>query len=215
MIHFYKKGGRRTDGFLEDYAFLVDAALNLYGTSLKEHYLVFAQDLNQKIQMDFADKASGMYRYNKGNALISKIIKTDDGVLPSPNAVMAHNLFRLGHINYDKEALKKAKTMLSAMVAAVQENPANYARWQQLLMNVTYPYFEMAVVGEEAQVMTKDLNTIHIPNTLIVGSTAASELPLFKNRYEADDTYIYVCQNSTCKLPVNTIVEAMEQLRDF
>ena len=73
---------------------------------------------------------------------------------------MAHNLFRLGHINYDKEALKKAKTMLSAMVAAVQENPANYARWQQLLMNVTYPYFEMAVVGEEAQVMTKDLNTI-------------------------------------------------------
>ncbi|WP_394749445.1 thioredoxin domain-containing protein [Spongiimicrobium salis] len=215
LIHSYKEGGRRTEGFLEDYAFLVNASLNLYGTTLSEKYLVFAQNLHQKTRAEFADKTSGMYRYNKGNSLISKIIKTDDGVLPSPNAVMAHNLFQLGHINYDKDALKEAKSMLSSMISSVKENPANYARWEKLLLHTTYPYFEMAVVGQKAPGIMKDLNARHIPNTLIVGSTQDSDLPLFKNRFDAEDTYIYVCQNSTCKLPVNTIDEAMRQLQNF
>lgn len=215
LIHSYKKGGRRIDGFLEDYTFLVNASLNLYSTTLNEKYLIFAQDMNQSILEDFEDRPSGMFRYNKGNALISKIIKTHDGAIPSPNAVMAHNLFQLGHINYDKTALKKSKTMLSSMIPFVQENPASYAKWESLLLNISYPYFEMAVVGKEAGPMIMDLNARHIPNTLIVGSLEDSELPLFKNRYEEGDTYIYVCQNSTCKLPVDTIEAALRQLENF
>ena len=42
-------------------------------------------------------RATGMFKFNQGEELIAKIIMTDDGVIPSPNAVMAHNLFRLGH----------------------------------------------------------------------------------------------------------------------
>ena len=40
-------------------------------------------------------------------------------------------------------------------------------------------------------------------------------MPLFKGRYADDGTYIYVCQDHTCKLPVATTKEALEQLKNF
>jgi|GEM_PF-5146797 len=55
------------------------------------------------------------------------------------------------------------------------------------------------------------------PNTFMggIGRGASIELPLFKGRYADDGTYIYVCQDHTCKLPVATTQEALEQLENF
>ncbi|WP_282160947.1 thioredoxin domain-containing protein [Ulvibacterium marinum] len=215
LIHSYKEGGRHIGGFLEDYAFLADASLNLYGVTLETSYLDFAQALSNKVQDQFLDQASGMYHYNKNNELIARIIKTDDGVLPSPNAVMAHNLFILGHLLYDTRFLEKSKSMLSSMMPSVGESAASYSKWNTLLLHNTFPYYEIAVVGKNALPLVNNLNQKSIPNTLVVGSLSESDLPLFKDRYKEDGTFVYVCQNSTCKLPVKTVDEAMVQLRDF
>jgi len=215
LVHTFKKGSRQKEGFLEDYAFLADAALALYGSTLKVDNLQFAQKLQTIAEARFLDKTSGMYQYNDSDELIAKIIKTNDGVLPSPNAVMAQNLFRLGHIEYNMEYAKKSKQMLSAMVPAIIESAASYSKWNALLLNNTYPYYEIAVVGKNADALIKAINEKKLPNTLVVGSTTESELPLFENRYVEEGTYIYVCQNTTCKLPVETVADAMRQLENF
>ncbi len=215
LIHSYKEGGRHIGGFLEDYAFLADASLNLYGVTLETSYLDFAQALSDKVQDQFLDRASGMYHYNKNNELIARIIKTDDGVLPSPNAVMAHNLFVLGHLHYDTGFLEKSKSMLSSIMPLIGESAASYSKWNTLLLHNTFAYYEIAVVGKNALPLVNNLNQKSIPNTLVVGSLSESDFPLFKDRYKEDGTFIYVCQNSTCKLPVKTVDEAMVQLRDF
>lgn len=215
LLHSYKKGGRPIDGFLEDYAFLIKASLKLYEVDLDQKFLDFANSLAERVETDFNDGASGMYRYNSSDRLISKIVKTDDGVLPSPNAVMAQNLFQLGHINYDMVSLDRAKNMLSAMVPLLVENAPNYAQWNALLLNQVYPYYEIAVVGDQGADLIAALHQQQIPNALVLGSLSESELPLFKGRYVEGETFIYVCRNSTCKLPVQTIDEAMDQLRNF
>ncbi|MDO6810756.1 thioredoxin domain-containing protein [Zobellia galactanivorans] len=215
LVHTFKKGSKRKEGFIEDYAFMIDASLELYGLTLNTEYLDFAKELNAKAEAGFADEASGMYHYNEGNDLIARIIKTDDGVLPSPNAVMAHNLFRLGHLDYNTGYTEKAKRMLSAMVPALTESAPSYSKWNALLLNHTYPYFEIAVVGKDAEVLIKALNEIHLPNALVVGSKVESNAPLFKDRYVADGTFIYVCRNTTCKLPVKSVDEALGQMRNF
>ncbi|WP_411032207.1 thioredoxin domain-containing protein [Spongiimicrobium sp. 3-5] len=215
LIHSYKKGGRRVDGFLEDYAFLIDASLQLYSATLDAKYLSLANDLNEVVKTDFTDARSGMFRFSKSTELISNIIKTDDGVIPSPNGVMAHNLLRLGHIYYDLEAQEQSKKMLSALMPAMEEYAINYSNWNALLLNTVYPFYEVAVVGDGAKKQLKELAALHLPNVLLVGSTAASDLPLFKNRYVDGDTYIYVCKNTTCKLPVTTTEAAIEQLKNF
>jgi len=215
LVHSYKQGSRRKEGFLEDHAFVIDAALKLYGVTMKANYLDFAIALNRKTQQKFEDTTSGMYHYNEGQELIANIIKTDDGEIPSPNAVMAHNLFELGHIEYDTEAIAKSKQMLSTMVPSIIENAFAYSQWNTLFLHQTYPFFEIAVVGDGAAPLVQEINKSYIPNALVVGTTVESDLPLFKDRYTSDNTYIYICQNSTCKLPVKTIAEAMKQLANF
>jgi len=215
LLHSYKAGSRPIPGFLEDYAFLSEAALELYGSTLDTHYLDFARTLVNMVQQDFSDRASGMYYYSKNSKLISRIIKTDDGVLPSPNAVMAHNLFKLGHLLYDTEFLEQSKSMLSAMVPSIQQSAPSYAKWNGLLLHTTYPYYEVAVVGDNALPLVKQLHQKALANTLVVGSLSESGLPLFKNRYQANETYIFVCRNTTCKLPVRTVEEALMQLQDL
>ena len=215
LVHTYKKGSRQTEGFLEDYAFLADAALDLYSVSMDTQYLKTAQKLTQTAEKVFADEASGMYRYTDNDKLIAKIIKTDDGVLPSPNAVMAHNLFRLGHIEYNMTYIEKAQRMLSALVPAVTERPPSYAKWNALLLKSVYPFYEVAVVGKNAEPLIKQLHQNYVPNTLVVGTVSDSESPLFEDRFFDDGTFIYVCKNTTCKLPVETVPRALEQLRNF
>lgn len=215
LVHSYKEGSKVDHGFLEDYAFLANASLKLYSTTMSEEYLKIAQKLTQIAQKKFKDEASGMYSFKDDEELISKIIKTDDGVLPSPNSVMAENLMLLGHIEFNKEATNKAKSMLSSMVPAIETNPYSYSKWNSLLLKSVYPFFEIAVVGDQANALLTDLLRENLPNTLIVGSNSESERPLFKDRYDSEETYIYVCQDHTCKLPVTTKEEALEQMRNF
>ena len=210
--HSYKKDSKHIAAFLEDYSLLANAALNLYSATLNTTYLSLAQELTQTAQEKFNDESSGMYTYNEGDKLIAKLIKTDDGVIPSSNAIMAHNLFQLGHIRYDQNDLKKSKAMVSAMVEVCKETPYSYAKWNALLLNMSYPYYEVAIVGTEAHGLMKAMGTIHIPNTLLVGSTKESNLALFEGRFDEDGTYIYVCRDNTCKLPVKTTQEALKLL---
>ena len=210
--HSYKKDSKYIPAFLEDYSLLANAALQLYSVSVNPEYLKLAEKLTKIAQKKFDDTASGMYSYNQGNELIAQIIKTDDGVLPSPNAIMAQNLLLLGHLYYDIEAMKKAKTMLSSMVPFATENPYSYAKWNSILLQSTYPFYEVAIVGTDAKSLIADMSTEHVPNTLLVGSTVESELALFQGRYSDKDTFIYVCQDHTCKLPVKTVNEALNLL---
>ena len=215
LKHSYKEGSKRNEGFLEDYAFLIKAAIELYKVSLNTTYLDFATSLTEKTQEGFLDANSGLYRFNESETLISNIIKTHDGDIPSPNSVMANNLFQLGHINYNVTFSKQSKTMLTTLLPYVTEYNASYANWSHLLLKVSYPFYEVVVVGEAAESKVGNLQNKYLPNTLIVGSTKESELPLFEDRFVAGETYIYVCQDRVCKLPVTTVDSALNQLKNF
>tara|TARA_R110002050_G_scaffold59259_1_gene132549 strand:- start:14303 stop:16423 length:2121 start_codon:yes stop_codon:yes gene_type:complete len=212
LVHSYKKESKKIPGFLEDYAFLANAALDVYEVTLDTSYLNQAIALNTIVQEDFNDPESGLFVYSAGENLISKILKIDDGVIPSPNAVAAHNLFTIGHIMYTIEFTQKAQNMLASIVSQVEESPSNYAKWNSLLLKTTHPFYEIAVVGDNAKTLVQELHSNAIPNSIIIGSTIKSELPLFQGRFTTKETLIFVCEEQTCKLPVATVNEALKQL---
>ncbi|WP_297766115.1 thioredoxin domain-containing protein [uncultured Muriicola sp.] len=215
LVHTYKKGSTRQEGFLEDYTFLANASLGLYEINLDTTYLELSKELTGYVKVHFGEPDSEMYRYNEQASLIAKIIKTDDGVIPSPNAVMAQNLFKLGHLYYDTDLLDRSQRMVSIMVNPIQETANNYAMWGSLLLEHAYPFYEIVGVGANAKELLNAMHTEYIPNALFAGSTEKSDLPLFEDRYVEGETYIYVCYNYTCKLPVKTVTEALQQLQDF
>ena len=215
LVHSFKENSRKIDGFLDDYAFLISASLQLYEVTGNTEYLEFANSLNDTVSTEFKDSSSDLYRYSRKDELISKIVKINDGVMPSPNASMILNQLKLGHILYDIKALEYVDRALETVVPALVEDAANYSEWGRLLLHRTYPYYEIAVVGKKAIAMAGELHSEFLPNTLIVASEEESDLPLFEDRFFEDDTYIFVCQNNTCKLPVNSVSDAIGQLDQF
>ncbi|QXP57141.1 hypothetical protein H0I25_04910 [Cellulophaga sp. HaHa_2_95] len=60
--------------------------------------------------------------------------------------------------------------------------------------------------------MTQELNSKFLVNTLVIGSETTSTIAIYKDRFENDKTYIYVCLNNSCKLPVTSVPEALQQI---
>lgn len=212
LRHSFKENSRPIDGFLDDYAFMGSAALNLFEVTGEQSYLKFARKLDQTVREEFRDDTSVLFQYKRENELISKIVKINDGIMPSPNASVISNQLKLAHIYYNRAELEKVEEALALVAPAIQEDASNYTEWASLILKNTYPYYEIAVVGPDALSKSKQLQARYLPNTLVVATETKSDLALFKDRYFEDDTYIFVCQNNTCNLPTTSVDDAIGQL---
>ena len=67
-------------------------------------------------------------------------------------------------------------------------------------------------MGKDAEKKLRELHGHYLPNSLIVGSTGKSGLPLLQHKYNERETTIYVCIEGSCKLPVQETAEALKQL---
>ncbi|MAW94373.1 MULTISPECIES: thioredoxin domain-containing protein [unclassified Leeuwenhoekiella] len=200
--------------YLEDFAYLTRAALDVYSISGKMTYAEKAQVFFDKAQDLFFDSSTGLFRYSGSNNLISSIYKTDDDVMPSPNAVMALNGFELGKISGLETYRDNAETMLQILQSKTLQYPANYTTALHLQLSYAYPYYECVVVGSDAEKRTKELWNNYLPNVLVAYSVTGKAGPLFENRYDPYETYIYVCQETFCKLPTTEVEEALKQLKN-
>jgi uncharacterized protein YyaL (SSP411 family) len=101
-----RPGRGTTEGFAEDYAYLVQALLDLYEASFEIRWLQWAERLQATMDELFWDADHGGY-FNSaaGDASIVLRLKEDyDGAEPAPGSVAALNLLRLAAIRGDDGA---------------------------------------------------------------------------------------------------------------
>ena len=100
--------------------------------------------------------------------------------------------------------------MLNNMKQYALEYGTYYSNWAMLLdMNVNQPY-EIAIVGKNAEKLRKEMMSYYIPNTIYLGGKTEGNLVLLEGKLVEGDTYIYVCQNKVCKMPVKNVVDALQ-----
>jgi len=210
----YKPNSVQINAYLEDYTALIDALIALYEVSLEEEFLTKAKELNEYILLHFHDPKSGYFFFtsDKDEALITRKIDLLDNVIPSANAMMARNLFKLGHYFSNNSWRNRSKTMLQGVFEKAKQYPPSYAYWLQLAADTSGNYYEVAISGPDALTIVKEFNKIYIPNKLIVGSNEKSELPLLQHRFDKGQTNIYICVNNACQLPTTSITEALQQV---
>ena len=214
LFHNYKDGKSTIEGFSEDYAHTISAFIELYQATFNEQWLNTAKELMDYAIMHFINKESCMFYFTADTAtnLIARKTEVLDNVIPSSNSVLAENLFKLGHYYADKTYTHFAKQMLSNVNEDIEKSPSGYTNWMVLYLNYANPYYEVAISGPEAQTKLKELDATYLPNVLISGSLKNSDLPLLENKFIDNETFIYVCVNGTCKLPVNKTYKAKEQI---
>ena len=215
LNHSYKNGRSTINGYLEDYAFVIDAFLKLYEATFDERWLSEANALMTYSIEHFYDNDSRMFFFTSDEdpALIARKMEVNDNVIPASNSVMACNLFSLSH-HYDRPDYKEmSEKMLNNIIDKVAAYPSGYSNWLNLLLNYVYPFYEVAIVGKKAEDFTVPLHDVYVPNKLLCGAKKESKLPLLENRYSKGQTRIFVCQNKVCQMPTEEPEKALELMK--
>ncbi len=211
----FKNGKSTINGYAEDYATVIQAFISLHEITLDEKWLILSKEIMEYTIIHFYDSTSGMFFYTSKEdpSLIARKTEVNDGVISSSNSIIGNSLFKLGHYFYDKKMIEISEQMLNNLKTEIIKNPLGYSNWLHLMMNFTQPFYEVAVVGKNADTITKELYKNYFPNILISASNKDSELPLLEFKYIDGKTLIYVCVNGTCKLPLADISEAIKNIK--
>ena len=215
LLHSYKDGHSKINGFLDDYCFFIQGYLRMYEATFNEDYLQKAKTLLLYTLDYFVDDRTGFFYYTSRNqeTLVTRSIEKEDNVIPSSNSCMAQNLFKLGKHFDNKKFIQIAKAMLARMEENMNSYPMGYSNWAILHSWFSIDHYEIVFSGSDAQHKMLEFERNHYyPNKLIAGNLENSSLALCKDRYQDNKTLIHICTEGSCRLPVDNIKDAVEQL---
>lgn len=213
LRHSWKNGKSMINGFLEDYAFVIDAFIALYQSTFDEQWLTLSQQLTEYAIAHFSDAETGLFFFTSDEdpSLIARKTEVSDNVIPASNSVMARNLFYLGHLLGRSEWITRAADMLKLVQQEIIGYGAGYSNWMILQTHFVFPFRELAIVGNAVDKTRAGFREHYLPNQIFAGSPGPSGLPLLQNRFVEGKTLLYVCENNACKLPVETVEAAVKQ----
>ena len=214
LYRTYKNKCAKIDGFLEDYAFTIEALINVYLISQNQEFLNKAYNLCELTLSLFQNKESDFlfYTNNLSTDLILRTSEISDNVIPSSNSQMAHNLFMLGNYFGNTEWINRSKKMLSNLLEEFKNYGAGYSHWGSLALCYSYPFKEISIVGKHVNENLIQLYKHGVTNAIFTVSETNSDLPFLKNRYVENQTLFYVCENNTCYSPTKSLAETILQL---
>ena len=205
----YKNGKSTIDGFLEDYAHVIDAFISLYQVTFDKEWIERAANLMEYAVKNFQDEKSKMFFFTASDTkLIARKMEINDNVIPASNSVMALNIFRLGHYYYNKKYVDSSRQMLANIYEGMEMYGSGYSNWAKLLTMFVNDYYQLAIIGNDSCTVSLEMQKTYLPSVLFSGGKDLS-LPVLSDKNWTDETMIYVCYDGTCLLPTKDISEAI------
>lgn len=210
LLHSYKNGKAKINGYLEDYCFTIEALIRLYESTFDVKWLERASELSNYCIEHFHDEESGMFWFTSDldPKLIARKQEVNDNVIPASNSSMAKGLFQLGLLMDNKQFTSIAEQMLRN-ISGLFDYGQSYSNWGMLYLWSTRPFHEVAITGPEWNELHREWNQRFRPNALLCGGMEEN-IPLLQGKV-TDKATIYVCVNKSCQLPVHTVSDALDQ----
>jgi uncharacterized protein YyaL (SSP411 family) len=211
----YKNGKSSINGFLDDYAFTIDAFIALYQATFDEKWLIEARHLQEYAIAHFYDTKSRMFFYTSDldPKLIARKMEISDNVIPSSNSQMAKNLFLLGQYFYNDEYLAMSKKMLDNVKQDALKGGPYYANWDILMAWFVSDPYEVAIVGKDFLSKRKEFDLHYLPNAFLAGGKDEGTLALLQYKLNKGQTTIYACQNKSCRRPETEVKKVLIQIK--
>lgn len=206
----WKHSASQPFAFLDDYAYLIAAFVDVYQITFESRYLQLAGECTDYVFEHFYDPESGMFFYTDVDQTDILFRKKDlyDNATPSGNSTMAHNMQRLGILLDRPEWRETASKMLGSIRDTVEKYPLSFERWAASMLNEAHPIHEIAIVGDNAMEKALEIQRGFLPNKVIAASRQPDDtLPLLAGKPGAADALIYVCRDFACQRPVSTLEE--------
>ncbi len=208
-MHTWKEGRARFPAFLDDYAFLVRALIQLQEITADARWLDLAGELTLQVLDRFGETGTGLFYYtgeDQADVIVRKK-EVYDGALPSGNAVMAGNLYQLSLL-FDRPAWREQATgMVQAMGQVLVKYPGSFGMWASLLQEITFGTLEIAVTGPGYPGLLKEVLAAYIPHRVLMSAEGDANWPLLSGRTLGEKPQIWLCENYSCRRPVQTTAE--------
>jgi len=216
LAHHALGGCVEGSAFLDDYAFLEGACLDLFEATGRPRWLEEALTLQRTLDAHFADEVHGGYfaTPDDGEVLLAREKPTDDGAMPSGNAVALENLLRLGSLTTDDAYDARADRLLIALGKTLMQRPLAAPRLLTGLERRLDVTKEIVIVTQgdrdQAAPLLARLGAAHVPNRVLavvaIGApqqTLGALVPLVTDKVAIDGlATAYVCEHRVCRLPV-------------
>jgi uncharacterized protein YyaL (SSP411 family) len=153
------------------------------------------------------------YTSDQAEKLINRKKEIFDNVIPSSNSVMARNLYQLGSLLDHSDWKLLAHEMMSRIQLTIEKEPVYLSYWGIVMQELIHELSEVVIVGKDVQPLRASVQETFSPFAIFCGTESISKLPLIEGRNAKDDkTWIYVCRNKTCQLPVQQAIDALKQV---
>lgn len=209
-------------GFLDDHAYLANAALDLYEVTGEPSRVALARALVERMVDAFWEEGEGFFFTPKdGETLITRAKDPYDNAVPSGASMACRALLRLGALVDAKYTDMGEKELLRLAPAAVA-NPMGYGQTLCELDRLVRGSVDIVLVGPRDDVRTKALANAAfarwLPNRTVAWLDASNEASraactlLAEGKEPKSTPVAYVCRGRTCSLPVATPDELRELL---
>jgi uncharacterized protein len=212
LYRTYKAGTAKLNAYLEDYANMIDACLELYQSTFVEKWFNHARQLADSVLEHFPTDDGGFYDTSDDHEkLIVRPRQLQDNATPSGNAMMAKQLVRLSAYTGDARYDDAARKVIAPLVPALQQYPQAFGEALNVADMLVRGMAEVAVVGNPTQAETQALLEIvrkpYRPNVITAlareNVEGEANIPLLNYRMMRQDRpTVYVCENFACRMPV-------------
>ncbi len=210
LLAVHKDGQSRFAAYLDDYAFLLDALIELLQTRWRSSDLQLATALADALLAHFGDDEHGGFYFTADDheQLMHRSKSFGDEAVPAGNAIAAQALTRLGLLLGETRYLDAAARTLRAAWAPVQHYPHAHSAMLVALAEHLDPPQMVIIRGarEEAARWRDDLTKKYSPTRLVFAIEADATLPAaLADKRALDMTVAYVCRGMTCSEPVRAL----------
>jgi uncharacterized protein YyaL (SSP411 family) len=217
LRHNWKNGVAKIAANLDDYAFLIQAMLQLASVSGELKYIPQAAKLVEICTADFKEENGNMFYFTSARNEDIPVRKIDvhDGAIPSANAVMAQNLLLAGLCMERTEWQEQAADMLHQMSGSAMRYAYSFGYWAVMMQRYAAGIKTAVCTGEKCEELSKGLQKNFIPQCYIVTSQKEiSEIPLLNMKYLDNMSVIFVCTLQACLAPITSVEKALMLIRD-
>jgi uncharacterized protein YyaL (SSP411 family) len=215
LQHAWKNGTAKITAKLDDYAYLVQALLQLGSATGENKWALKGTELMHNIISEFSNE-DGFFYYTPAGQSDIPVRKTDlyDGATPSANAVMAHNLWICGMCMEQSAWIERAGLMLRNMSDTAVRYSYSFGYWAIMLQRHLSGLTTVVFSGKEANVERKKMQTNFLPGSyMLTCRKKISEMPILEKKFFEDKMYIFVCSEQACLSPVSSVEQALTLLK--
>ncbi|OPL18227.1 MAG: hypothetical protein AVO35_06905 [Candidatus Aegiribacteria sp. MLS_C] len=129
LMHSWTSGSPGCYGYLDDYAYVIWACIELHNATLEDGFANMALSLQAVQDSMFRDPSAGWYRFSGGEGEgipIPGTVETHDGAVPSGSSVTLMNLYRLRGMTGEDLFEERAEALAESLSGALRSAPSSH-----------------------------------------------------------------------------------------